>query len=100
MTTMLKDILECYPDTEFIIIDGHDNAVIGVTEAPNGLHLLYRLSTIYDNLLNVHGLESYTECEEWYQFNMLDLGFLSHGPVYLEDTLINSLNTNTIEKSA
>ena len=95
---MLKDILDCYPDTEFIIIDGHDNAVVGVTETSNGLHLLYKLSTIYDNLLNVHGLETHTDCQEWYQFNMLDLSYLDHGPIYLEDTLIQPFNANTDDK--
>lgn len=85
---MLKKILEQLPDSELILIDGHDNAVVGLVETADGLHLLYKVSVIFENLIKVHGFESYQDCQEWYQFNMLDLSRLEYGPVFLEDTIV------------
>lgn len=85
---MLEQILENLPDHEFVIIEGHDAAVIGVAEDSAGLHLLYSLSKVYAILIEDHRCESHDDCSEWYYHNMMSLSNLENGPIFMEDMIL------------
>jgi hypothetical protein len=69
---MLKDILLNFNDSEFLIIDGFDDAVIGVDE--------YSISLIYSikkslQILMVKENFSYNEALDYFIFNIQPIGF-------------------------
>lgn len=47
---MLSNIIEKYPDEEFLIADGFDDAIIGVDEL--SMRLIYSVSKCIDILIN------------------------------------------------
>lgn len=90
---MLKEILERFPDHNFIKMDGYDNAIIGIAENNDGLHLLYSLQKVYKELsLNLKNEDEdegdiIDSCHEWYSYNMLPLSTMENGPIFLEDLI-------------
>lgn len=82
---MLEQILERFDDHGFIKLDGHDAAVRGVVENNEGLHLMYSLQAIYDELIKNSDMD-YDDAREFYDFNILPLSMMENGPVFLEDT--------------
>lgn len=86
--SMLEKIMASLPDEKFIVIDGHDDAIIGVAEEPSGYRLIYKLSLIFNGLVRDHGFESHTDCYEWYEFNMFSLSNMENGPIFMDDLLL------------
>jgi hypothetical protein len=61
----LQEILDNYPDQPFIILDGLDNAVIGVDQ--NAEKLVYSINDIVDCFVE-QGMEP-DEAIEYYEYN-------------------------------
>lgn len=62
---LLKQILDNYPDQPFVILDGLDNAVIGVDQ--NAERLVYSINAIVDCFVE-DGMEP-DEAIEFYEYN-------------------------------
>lgn len=62
---MLQQILDNYPDQPFAILDGLDNAVIGVDQ--NAERLVYSINDIVDCFVE-QGMEP-DEAIEYYEYN-------------------------------
>ena len=62
---MLQQILDNYPDQEFVVLDGLDNAVIGVDQ--NAERLVYSINAIVDCFVE-EGMEP-DEAIEYYEYN-------------------------------
>ena len=61
----LNEILNNYPDQPFVILDGLDNAVIGVDQ--NAERLVYSINAIVDCFVE-EGMEP-DEAIEYYEYN-------------------------------
>jgi hypothetical protein len=80
-------ILEHYDINEFaegaIILDGLDNAIIGITEEFGvGRRILYSKHKILDILSKRDGM-TWSEAEEFYDYNILGLHAGEQNPVFL-----------------
>ncbi len=62
---LLQQILDNYPDQPFVILDGLDNAVIGVDQ--NAERLVYSINDIVDCFVE-QGMEP-DEAIEFYEYN-------------------------------
>jgi hypothetical protein len=62
---MLQQILDNFPDEQFVILDGLDNAVIGVDQ--NAERLVYSINDIVDCFVE-QGMEP-NEAIEYYEYN-------------------------------
>jgi hypothetical protein len=62
---MLQQILDNFPDQPFVILDGLDNAVIGVDQ--NAERLVYSINDIVDCFVE-QGMEP-DEAIEYYEYN-------------------------------
>lgn len=62
---LLQQILDNYPDQPFVILDGLDNAVIGVDQ--NAERLVYSINAIVDCFVE-EGMEP-DEAIEFYEYN-------------------------------
>jgi len=63
--SMLQQILDNFPDEQFVILDGLDNAVIGVDQ--NAERLVYSINDIVDCFVE-QGMEP-NEAIEYYEYN-------------------------------
>ena len=63
--SMLQQILDNFPDEQFVILDGLDNAVIGVDQ--NAEKLVYSINAIVDCFVE-QGMEP-DEAIEYYEYN-------------------------------
>ena len=78
---MLKNILNAFPETPFIILDGLDDAVIGCRFVNEQAHLEYSFEKIIEILCRRDGM-SYEEAVEFYYFNIEGLGGMKNMPIY------------------
>lgn len=62
---MLQQILDNFPEQEFVVLDGLDNAVIGVDQ--NAEKLVYSINAIVDCFVE-EGMEP-DEAIEYYEYN-------------------------------
>ena len=79
---MLEDIIENYPDETFLVMEGHDNAIIGVDM--NTMRLVYSVTAILENLM-AQGMDD-EEAIEFYEYNIASAYFGEKTPVLCEDT--------------
>ena len=79
---MLEDIIESFPDETFLVMDGHDNAIIGVDT--NTMRLVYSVTTILENLM-AQGMDD-EEAIEFYDYNIACAYFGEKTPVLCDDT--------------
>ena len=65
-SSKLQQILELYPDDTFVIVDGFDDAIIGVDD--NNLKIVYDI----DEVINILMREEMTvdEAIEYYEYNI------------------------------
>lgn len=75
----IDDILEQYPDEEFVILDGLDSAVVGIDA--NELRLIYSVQLIIKKLVK-QGL-SEDDAHEWFAYNILGAYMGPKTPIYL-----------------
>lgn len=77
---MLEKILQTYDQDEFLKIDGHNNAVIGVSQ---DMRLCYSKKIIVENLVN-QGMK-WEEAKEFYSFNIEGAHVGEKTPVLVDD---------------
>jgi hypothetical protein len=80
-------LLEDYNIDEFaegaVILDGLDNAIIGITEEFGiGRRILYSKHKILDTLCERDGM-TWSEAEEFYDYNILGLYAGEQNPIFL-----------------
>lgn len=66
MSMILQKIMEDYPDTDFVVATGFNEAVIGVDE--HSLRIIYSIEKCLDILVDA-GMEQ-DEAEEYFDFNV------------------------------
>ena len=74
-------IAEEYGD-EVLLVDGHDNAIIGVSPGDDGYVAVYDREQIVENLCE-QGM-MLEEAQDFYEFNILGSNFGSKTPVYVD----------------
>ena len=74
----LQTIIDQYPDDEFIVIDGHDNAIVGVS---TDMRLVYCESTIIENLMADMSEE---EAIDFYEYNIAGSYISENQPILLK----------------
>ena len=62
----IQTIIEQYPDESFIVIDGHDNAIVGVS---TDMRIVYCEDTIIHNLMLKDDMTA-DEAIEFYEYNI------------------------------
>lgn len=71
----LEKVIEQYPDETFIVIDGHNNAIVGVS---NDMRLVYCEETIINNLMFEMSEE---EAIEFYEYNIAGAYIADNQPI-------------------
>ena len=66
--TKIEQMFELWPDEEFLIADGYDEAIIGLDDASG--KLVYDVDKIIRILMK--GGMSYDEASEFYDYNILN----------------------------
>ena len=61
---------EMFPDAEFVVFDGFDRALIGVTWAGGVLTVCYDQNKVY-NILRARDNMTHDEALEWIDYNMV-----------------------------
>jgi len=64
---MLNNIFNNYPEEEFLIADGFDNAVIGVDVKT--MRVIYSANECINILINQHNMAD-EEAQEYFEFNV------------------------------
>ena len=82
--SILKQIMEQFPETNFYAAEGLDSAIIGVDE--RGERLVYSVAKILDALM-VDGL-TYEEALEYYEFNVGGAYWGEKTPIWCWDILM------------
>lgn len=78
----LQQILENFPDEEFTILDGLDNAVIGVDTNNDPMRLVYSANDIVDCLV-AEGMEP-DDAIEHYEYNTArSLPYIPNAPIII-----------------
>ena len=88
---MLQSIIEAFPNQPFVLLDGLDNAIIGVE--PLSLRLIYSVSSIIETLMS--GGMTGEEAEAWYAFNVATFPASGKAPIlcdntYFDDSFLNN----------
>jgi len=79
---MLKEILEYYLEENFLTVDGHDDAVIGVDESK--MRLCYSVGKIIQKLMSRDGM-THEEAIEFFEFNISGAYMGEQTPIYVYD---------------
>lgn len=82
---MLVSILENWPDEQFTIADGFDEAVIGVDVV--GERIIYSVQKVIDILMERDGMDE-QDAIDWYEYNMQSTYVGEHTPIWCEDRII------------
>jgi hypothetical protein len=78
--TKLEQILENFPDEEFIKVDGYDNAIIGVDTNSIPMRLVYCVSDMIQCLVD-EGM-SLDDAIDHYEYNTVrSLPYVDNGPI-------------------
>lgn len=80
---MLDKILEKYPDEDFLIADGLNDAIVGIS---SDNIIVYSIEKIIEILISEHGL-SYEESVEYFCFNIENAYMGEKTPIFIN--LIN-----------
>jgi hypothetical protein len=86
--TVLEQILETFPDQDFLRMDGLDEAIIGVDARSN--LLIYSLTLIQDVLMDKYEMSA-VDAIEYYSFNILGAWVGERTPIICDDTMIELL---------
>ena len=77
--TKIQEVIEQWPDEEFIVVDGHDDAIIGVDDASG--KLVYDVYKILKTLMD-DGMTR-NEAYEFYEYNILNAYFGEKTPLFV-----------------
>lgn len=87
--TKLEQIIESYPDEEFLSADGFDDALIGVAAIKQTAQfvLVYsRMKCI--NILMERDSMTYEEAEEYFDFNVEGAYMGEKTPIFVDDMIL------------
>ena len=79
-----EQMLESYPDGEFLFLRGFDDAIVGVAISHGNYVPCYSMKKMVDALVQDHDMTS-DEALEFLEFNTFYAHFGTATPVYLED---------------
>lgn len=77
----LDEIIEAFPEEEFLKADGFDRAIIGVE--PNSMRLVYRRDTMIDILIMDEQMEE-IDAIEYLEYNTWNAYFGEKTPIYIQ----------------
>ena len=77
----VQDIADMHEE-EVILIDGHDDAIIG-TGFVGGLRVFYSIDKIIKTLMKRDGM-SHTDADELFDVNIEPLSHMHGGPIFIE----------------
>ena len=78
--TILDQLIECYPDEEFLIADGFDEAIIGLDESE--MRIIYSVK----KSISILGKNmDYDEAVEYFNFNTLQAYVGNKTPIWCQD---------------
>lgn len=83
---MLSNIIECYPDEQFLKADGLDDAVIGV-EFSEPMRLIYSVTRVIEILITDQEM-SYEDALEHYEYNIRGSYVGAQTPIWCDDMYI------------
>lgn len=96
----LKELLEeFYPDDSFIILDGLDECVKGVTVVGSKRYLVYSIANIASLLRRRDGM-TYEEAMEFIDFNITSAYFGEANPIFLEDDIVKCMRSIVLDELA
>jgi hypothetical protein len=78
---MLDKIIENFPDEEFLIADGFNDAIIGIE--PSSMRLIYSVSKCIDILMK--DIDNEEEAIEYFYYNVADAYMGEKTPIWCED---------------
>jgi len=78
---MLEDIMDVYPDEEFLKADGFDDAIIGVDEA--SMRLIYSVNKCIE--IMVENGNSYSDALDYLGFNTFNAYVGEKTPIWCHD---------------
>jgi hypothetical protein len=77
----LEEIIEMFPDEEFLKADGFDNAIIGVE--PNTMRLVYNRDKMVETLIEDEKMDE-VDAIEYLEYNTWNTHFGEKTPIYIE----------------
>jgi hypothetical protein len=77
----LEEIIEMFPDEEFLKADGFDNAIIGVE--PNTMRLVYNRDKMVETLIQDEKMDE-VDAIEYLEYNTWNAYFGEKTPIYIE----------------
>jgi hypothetical protein len=77
----LEEIIEMFPDEEFLKADGFDNAIIGVE--PNTMRLVYNRDKMVETLIEDEKMDE-VDAIEYLEYNTWNAYFGEKTPIYIE----------------
>jgi hypothetical protein len=77
----LEEIIEMFPDEEFLKADGFDNAIIGVE--PNTMRLVYNRDKMVEILIEDEKLDE-VDAIEYLEYNTWNAYVGEKTPIYIE----------------
>lgn len=80
--TALDEIMELFPDEEFLIADGLDNAIVGLD--PYKLVLIYSISQILEIFVERDGMTP-DDAIEFFDFNVAGAYVGERTPIWFDD---------------
>ena len=82
---ILEKIIECYPEEEFMVADGFDEAIIGVDM--NTMKIIYSYKKCIDILVNKDGM-TYSDALEYFVYNVSGSYNGENTPIWCNDDFI------------
>jgi len=77
----LEEIIELYPEEEFLKADGFDSSIIGVD--PSSMKLVYDRELMLNSLLETSNI-TITDALEYLEFNVFSAHMGDKTPIYIE----------------
>jgi hypothetical protein len=77
----LEEIIEMFPDEEFLKADGFNNAIIGVE--PNTMRLVYNRDKMVEILIEDEKMDE-VDAIEYLEYNTWNAYFGEKTPIYIE----------------
>lgn len=82
-----QEILDWYPEEEFMFADGLDNAILGVDEKT--MRIIYSVQDCIDCLM-INGIDGYEAAEEYFNYNVRGAYVGEKTPIWCDDSCIGN----------
>jgi hypothetical protein len=79
---MLNDLIDAYPEEQFLIATGFDDAIIGIDVKT--MRVIYSVQKCIDILINEHEMTD-TDALEYFDFNVAGAHFGEKTPIWCYD---------------